>query len=69
MHMAAGQMPEVYRDQNGRPYLRTRGGAKVQVLQDQAGNLFMVDPAGNLYYDSGDKRIGMYLVRIFAAGV
>ena len=56
-------MPEMYRDEAGRPYFRTRGGAKVSILQDQLGNIFMVDPAGNLYYDTGDKGLGVYLVR------
>lgn len=60
-------MPEMYRDAAGRPYLRTKGGAKVSLLQDQLGNIFMVDPAGNLYYDTGDKRLGVYLVRTHPA--
>lgn len=26
------------------------------------GNIMMVDPAGNLYYDTGDQKLGFYMV-------
>ena len=59
---AAGQMPDVYHDTNGRPYLMTKGKEKVSVAQDQYGNVFLVDRNGNMYYDTGDKRFGMLMV-------
>ena len=59
---STGQMPEMYHDEAGRPYLRTKRGAKVTLQQDNLGNIYMTDPDGNTYYDTGDKRLGVYLV-------
>ena len=56
-------MPEVYRDANGHPYFRTKGGAQVSIMEDELGNIFMKDPGGNIYYDTGDQKLGVYLVR------
>ena len=56
-------MPDVYHDPNGRVFLMTKGKEKVSVAEDQFGNVFMFDRNGNLYYDTGDKRFGMLMVR------
>lgn len=58
-----GQMPKVYKTEKGRPYMRTTGGRAVGVSQDVEGRIFMFDRAGNLYYDTGDKKVGFYIVR------
>ncbi|KAK9820037.1 hypothetical protein WJX72_005356 [[Myrmecia] bisecta] len=56
------QMPKVYTDELGIRYLKTAGGNTVAVSQDAMGRISMVDAAGNLYYDTGDKRLGVYIV-------
>ena len=43
-------------------YMKTGGGSTVGVSEDEAGRVFMFDRAGNLYYDTGDKRLGFYIV-------
>jgi len=36
---------------------------KIAVGTDrQTGNIMMVDPAGNLYYDTGEQKLGFYMV-------
>lgn len=60
----AGQMPKVYRGKNGATYLKTKGGNTVGASMDEAGRVFFYDRAGNLYYDTGDKRLGFYIVRL-----
>ena len=62
MHAGAGQMPKIYTDELGIKYLKTAGGNTVAVSQDAMGRISMVDAAGNLYYDTGDKRLGAYIV-------
>ena len=42
--------------------LKTAGGNLVGATQDEAGRLFMFDQRGNLYYDTEDPRLGMYMV-------
>ena len=32
------------------------------LLQDAAGRVFMFDKAGNIYYDTEDEKLGMYIV-------
>ena len=61
--LRAGQMPEVYRDKRGTHYMVTQGGNKVGVTVDKQGRAFFVDKAGDLFYDSGDPKIGFYVVR------
>lgn len=41
-------------------YFKTAGGHWVAAAEDQQRRLFMVDEIGDLYYDSGDKDIGLY---------
>ncbi|KAJ9507477.1 hypothetical protein QJQ45_006504 [Haematococcus lacustris] len=41
-------------------YFRTPGGNWVAAAEDQQGRLFMVDEIGDLYYDSGDRDVGLY---------
>ena len=60
--VAAGQMPKVYKTKTGRPYMRTGAGSPVGVSGDEDGRIFFFDRAGNLYYDTGDKRLGFYIV-------
>jgi hypothetical protein len=57
-----GQMPKVYKTEKGRPYMRTTGGRTVGVSEDAEGRIFMFDRAGNLYYDTGDRKLGFYIV-------
>ncbi|KAK9842037.1 hypothetical protein WJX81_005422 [Elliptochloris bilobata] len=56
------QMPEMYRDKAGVHYMVTRGGNKVAVTVDKQGRAYFVDKAGDLYYDSGNQKIGFYVV-------
>ena len=37
--------------------------------QDSAGRVFMFDRAGNIYYDTEDPRLGMYIVSSRTAAV
>ena len=62
MCLNAGQMPKVYKTKKGGMYMKTGGGSAVGVSEDEAGRVFMFDRAGNLYYDTGDKRLGFYIV-------
>ena len=59
----AGQMPRVYRGKRGVSYVKTAGGNTVGVKMDAEGRLYMFDRAGNLYYDTGDPRLGFCIVR------
>ena len=59
----AGQEPQFYKDKAGIRYLKTDKGNPVAVTQDNRGNIMMVDPAGNLYYDAGTPQLGIYMVR------
>ena len=65
--LRAGQMPEVYRDRRGTHYMVTQGGNKVAVTVDKQGRAFFVDKAGDLYYDSGNPKVGFYVVRCLPA--
>jgi hypothetical protein len=56
-------MPRVYRGKRGVSYVKTAGGNTVGVKMDGEGRLYMFDRAGNLYYDTGDARLGFYIVR------
>jgi hypothetical protein len=47
---------------DGFEYVTTAGGATVLFAQDEAGRVFLVDAAGDLYYDSGDPTVGWYIV-------
>ncbi len=42
--------------------MRTGAGSAVGVSEDEEGRVFFFDRAGNLYYDTGDKRLGFYIV-------
>lgn len=57
-----GQEPQFYRDKAGIRYLKTDKGNPVAVTTDDRGNIMMVDPAGNLYYDTGSPQLGIYMV-------
>lgn len=41
-------------------YAKTPGGNWIAAAQDPEGRLFMIDEIGDLYYDSGDPRVGIY---------
>ena len=56
-------MPKVSTGRGGVSYVKTAGGNTVGVRMDQQGRLYMFDRAGNLYYDTGDQRLGFYIVR------
>ena len=63
-HACPGQTPKVYKTKSGRPFMRTGAGSAVGVSEDEEGRVFFFDRAGNLYYDTGDKRLGFYIVSI-----
>ena len=63
-HACSGQVPKVYKTKSGKPFMRTGAGSAVGVSEDEQGRVFFFDRAGNLYYDTGDKRLGFYIVRI-----
>lgn len=41
-------------------YAKTPGGNWIAAAQDPNGRLFMIDEIGDLYYDSGDPKVGVY---------
>ena len=43
-------------------YITTENGNNVAISLDDNGNTFMLDAAGNMYYDTGDARFGIYIV-------
>ena len=43
-------------------YITTENGNRVAIALDENGNTFMLDGAGNMYYDTGDARFGIYIV-------
>ncbi|KAK9800854.1 hypothetical protein WJX73_000228 [Symbiochloris irregularis] len=55
-------MPEIRKDEYGISYVTTKAGNQVAVAEDPSGRTFFIDQAGNLYYDTGDKDIGAYVV-------
>ena len=48
-------------------YITTENGNRVAISLDENGNTFMLDAAGNMYYDTGDARFGIYIVSASAA--
>ena len=56
------QAPVLRSGLDGYEYVTTSGGATVLFAQDEAGRTFLVDGAGDLYYDSGDGAVGWYIV-------
>lgn len=55
-------MPQVgYDARTGVALLRTAGGNLVAATRDEAGNIFMYDKNGNIYYDTGAEQ-GIYIV-------
>ena len=43
-------------------YAKTPGGNWIAAAQDPEGRLYMIDQVGDLYYDSGNPNIGLYVV-------
>lgn len=43
-------------------YYKTPGGHWVAVSEDSEGRHFMIDEAGDLYYDTGDPEMGIYVM-------
>ena len=56
-------MPEVYEDKYGRHYMVTSGGNPVAVSVDPQGRAYFIDKAGDLFYDTGNRKIGFYVAR------
>jgi hypothetical protein len=54
--------PPIYTTDSGLTVAKTAGGAPVAAFQDEQGNIFLIDPNGNLYYDTGDPKLGIYFV-------
>lgn len=42
--------------------LKTQGGNLVAATADSSGRLFLFDRLGNIYYDTGDSRLGFFIV-------
>jgi hypothetical protein len=59
-------MPEVYEDRYGRHYMVTSGGNPVAVSVDPQGRAYFIDKAGDLFYDTGNRKVGFYVVRAHA---
>ena len=58
-----GQSPAVYRDKKlGIRYVKTAGGNTVAMGSDSKGRVFFLDKAGDLFYDTGNKNLGYYVV-------
>jgi hypothetical protein len=58
----AGDDPSVVTMKEGVTIATTPGGNPVAVFTDENSNIFLIDPNGNLYYDTGDPQIGFYFV-------
>lgn len=43
-------------------YFKTPAGSWVAAAEDKQGRFFMIDQAGDLYFDTGDPQVGMYAV-------
>lgn len=41
------------------------GGNWIAAAQDMRGRMYIIDQAGDLYYDSGNPDIGIYAVRVW----
>ncbi|MEW5301019.1 MAG: hypothetical protein WDW38_009412 [Sanguina aurantia] len=41
-------------------YFKTPAGSWVAAAEDKQGRFFMIDQAGDLYFDTGDPQVGMY---------
>lgn len=57
-------MPTFSRGEDGLTYVKTAGGNKAAVGRDELGRDYFVDAAGNIYYDTGDPKFGMFVVSI-----
>lgn len=55
-------LPNIQTGDDGFSYVRTAGGNKVLIAEDEAGRTFLVDQDANLYYDSGIEEVGWYIV-------
>ena len=55
-------VPNIRQGEDGFEYVRTAGGNKVLIAEDEAGRTFLVDQDANLYYDSGIEEVGWYIV-------
>jgi hypothetical protein len=44
-------------------YARTPGGNWIAAAADETGRVYVIDQAGDLYYDSGDPALGVIAVR------
>lgn len=55
--------PQLERDpKTGIDMVTTAAGNKLATFTDEAGNFFMVDRTGALWYDTGDPALGFYMV-------
>lgn len=55
--------PELYQYEDSDAFFtQTAGGAELAVFSDELGNLFWVDAHFNFWYDTGDPRLGVYVV-------
>lgn len=61
--LRTGEDPPIYTTESGLTVAKTAGGNPVAAFSDEAGNIFLIDPNGNLYYDTGDPKLGVYFVR------
>lgn len=43
-------------------YFKTPGGNWVASAVDEQGRVYMIDEIGDLYYDTGNPEVGMYMV-------
>lgn len=59
---SAGDDPSVVTTKEGVTVAMTPGGNPVAVYTDDNGNIFLIDPNGNMYYDTGDPQLGFYFV-------
>ena len=59
-------MPTIQKDEYGISYVTTKAGNQVAVAEDPNGRTFFIDKAGNLYYDTGDSKVGAYMVGLQA---
>jgi hypothetical protein len=44
------------------------GGNWIAAAQDMRGRMYIIDQAGDLYYDSGNPEIGIYAVSFLGVG-
>lgn len=60
--MLRKDLPQTLRVNDGLYYVKTKGGWPLAVSADERGNMYMFDALGNIFYDTGDSRLGWNMI-------